>query len=515
MPTLSRRTLLTSGTLAAAAGLVSTHPAWAYGAATAAAANPFTLGVASGDPTEDGIVLWTRLAVTPLASDGLGGMPAQPVEVQWQLARDSAFSSIERSGIVPAVRAEGHSVHVEISGLQPGREYWYRFRVGTHLSPVGRTRTTPPAGSLSTPLTLGVASCAEWEHGWFTAYRRMADDGVDLVTHLGDYIYELGVLGYPGYPVVRHMVGVETYTLADYRRRHALYKTDPDLQYAHAACPWTVVFDDHEVDNNWAAEYSELTGKSPTFAARRAAAFQAYWENMPLRRTAFPRGGSMSLHRRITWGSLATLHMLDTRQYRDDQPCGGLLGPCTGAADPTRSVLGDAQRDWLLSGFRDSRARWDVLGNQVPFAQMDMAKGPAFVTSVDGWDGYLADKTRIMNGWQEAGVRNPVVFTGDIHASYAMDLQQQLDGTVRTVGTEFIATSITSGGDGSAVNRTSDPENPHLRYYDNRRGYLRANFSPTELRVDYRVMDKVSVKGSGVSTATSLILADGQRGLKN
>lgn len=181
----------------------------------------------------------------------------------------------------------------------------------------------------------------------------MVDDGVDMVLHLGDYIYELGVLGYPGSPVVRTMVGAETYTLADYRRRHALYKTDPDLQYAHAQCPWTVVFDDHEVDNNWAAEYSELTGASPTFAARRAAAFQAYWENMPLRRTAFPRGGSTSLHRRQQWGSLATLHVLDTRQYRDDQPCGGNIGPCTAAAAPSRTILGEAQRDWLLGGFRD------------------------------------------------------------------------------------------------------------------------------------------------------------------
>lgn len=341
----------------------------------------------------------------------------------------------------------------------------------------------------------------------------MVDDGVDMVLHLGDYIYELGVLGYPGSPVVRTMVGAETYTLADYRRRHALYKTDPDLQYAHAQCPWTVVFDDHEVDNNWAAKYSELTGASPTFAARRAAAFQAYWENMPLRRTAFPRGGSMSLHRRQQWGSLATLHVLDTRQYRDDQPCGGNIGPCTAAAAPSRTILGEAQRDWLLGGFRESTARWDVLGNQVPFAQLDLMKGPGFATNVDGWDGYLADKTRVMNGGQEAGVRNPIVFTGDIHEAYAMDLQQSIDGRVRTVGAEFMTTSITSGGDGSALNQTSDLENPHLRYHDDRRGYLRARFSPEDLRVDFRVLDKVSVRGAAASTARSFTIADGQRGL--
>ncbi len=278
-------------------------------------ADPFTLGVASGEPAPDGVVLWTRLAPDPLADDGLGGMPPRSVEVEWEIATDDRFSTVEQRGVVTATPESAHSVHVEPVGLRPGADYFYRFRAEGFLSPSGRTRTAP-APDASATLTMCVASCSNLEHGWFTAYRRLAEETPDLVVHLGDYQYEFA--GRDG--GVRRHAGPETVTLADYRRRYAQYKTDPDLQAAHAVAPWLVVFDDHEVADNWADETPEQP--APDFPARRAAALRAYYENMPLRSSAMPHGAAMQLFRRVDWGALATFHMLDTRQYRSDQACG-------------------------------------------------------------------------------------------------------------------------------------------------------------------------------------------------
>jgi alkaline phosphatase D len=214
--------------------------------------DPFTLGVASCEPSPDGVVLWTRLAPQPLAADGLGGMPPRPVEVEWELAVDERFRRVERRGLATAAPDAAHSVHVELDGLRPGREYFYRFRADGHLSPAGRTRTSPPLPATGPPLTMCFASCSQYEHGFFTAYRRLAEEDPDLVLHLGDYFYEYTADDYvaPGGNVRDH-AGPETETLANYRQRHAQYKTDPDLQAAHAVAPWLVVWDDHELDNNW------------------------------------------------------------------------------------------------------------------------------------------------------------------------------------------------------------------------------------------------------------------------
>ena len=280
------------------------------------ATDPFTLGVASGDPASDGAVIWTRLAPNPLADDGLGGMPARVVDVEWEVAADERFTHVEQRGLVSATPDGAHSVHVELTGLRPGADYFYRFRTGGYVSPAGRTRTAPEPGSMAS-MTMCVASCSNFEQGWFTAYRHLADENPDLVVHLGDYQYEYAA-GAGG--TVREHVGPETVTLANYRQRYAQYKTDKDLQAAHACAPWLVVFDDHEVADNWADEVPEKP--DPAFLDRRAAALRAYYENMPLRRSSMPRGIDMQLYRRVHWGGLATLHMLDTRQYRDDQPCG-------------------------------------------------------------------------------------------------------------------------------------------------------------------------------------------------
>jgi alkaline phosphatase D len=480
-------------------------PAWA--AAPGAGhqplpANPFTLGVASGDPWSDSVVLWTRLALDPLAETGLGGMPDQRLPVQWQVAKDDQFRQIVRAGTVAADPQSAHSVHVEVGGLRQGTEYYYRFRVQGHVSPTGRTLTTPGKGGMR-DLTMCFASCSHFGEGFFTAYRRLAEDHPDLVLHLGDYQYE-----YPSKASdVRVVQGPETYTLANYRQRHAQYKTDPDLQLAHATAPWLVVWDDHETENNWADEVPEAP--DPGFLDRRAAAFQAYYENMPLRQCAQPQGIDMRLYRRFSWGNLATFHMLDTRQYRDDQACGdGLKIDCVERLDPMRTIMGVDQEQWLKYGLQHSRARWDVLGQQVFFSQWDLTAGPQQGFSMDSWDGYRANRDRVAALLGQ--VRNGVVLTGDVHRHWAAEIKanaDQLDSP--NVGVELVSTSITSGGDGDeSTNAGILAENPHIKFFKNRRGYVRTTFSVNEMRADFRILPHVRTPDAPVTTATSFVTED-------
>ena len=479
-------------------------------------ADPFTLGVASGEPTADGVVIWTRLAPNPLTDDGLGGMPAHPVDVEWEVATDERFTQLVQSGITRAAPELAHSVHVELTGLRPAADYFYRFRTGGHISPAGRTRTAPAPGSLA-PMTMCFASCSNYEQGWFTAYRRLADEHPDLVVHLGDYQYEspAGKNAVASGNVRAH-VGPETVTLANYRQRYAQYKTDPDLQAAHAAAPWLVVFDDHEVADNWADEVP--SAPHPGFLDRRAAALQAYYENMPLRRSSTPRGIDMQLYRRVHWGDLATFHMLDTRQYRDDQACGDeIRTDCTERFDPTRSLMGIEQERWLLNGFQQSRARWDVLGQQVFFSQVDLTPGPGRGINPDAWDGYTANRDRIVAGLVDSPVRNAVVLTGDIHSHWAAEVRERFDDPASSVvATELVTTSISSGGDGSDSRDETAAvlaENPDIRYFTNRRGYVRTRITPDELRVDFRVVPFVSRPDAPVRTGASFVVPDEQPAL--
>jgi alkaline phosphatase D len=502
--TISRRSVLVGG--AAAAGLTAFG---VTGLATAATAtrhlsDPFTLGIASGDPLPNSVVLWTRLAVDPLAENGLGGMPDRPVPVQWQVSENDRFTQVVGSGSVLADPSSAHSVHVEPGGLRPGREYFYRFRVQGHLSPVGRTRTAPAPGTVGSGLTMCFASCSHFGEGYFTAYRHLAEDHPDLVLHLGDYQYEYATKAAD----VRVVEGPETRTLANYRQRHAQYKTDPDLQLAHATAPWLVVWDDHETENNWADEVPEQP--DPGFLDRRAAAFQAYYENMPLRSTARPNGIDMRLYRRFAWGGLATFHMLDTRQYRDDQACGdGTRINCAERLDPARTITGVEQEQWLASGLAGSRARWDVLGQQVFFAQRDVTAGPNQGFSMDGWDGYRASRDRVAA--MLGNTRNGVVLTGDVHRHYAADIKQNHDQPDSPgVGVELVATSITSGGDGDeGTNATVLAENPHIKFYKNRRGYVRTRFTATEMRADFQILPHVRTPDGPASTAAAFVVADG------
>lgn len=467
--------------------------------------DPFTLGVASGEPTADGVVLWTRLAPRPLADDGMGGMPARSVDVEWEIAADEKFRRVEQRGVTAATPESAHAVHVEVAGLRSGAEYFYRFRAEGFLSQPGRTRTAPAPTALS-PLTVCVASCSNFEQGWFTAYRRLAEEQPDLVVHLGDYQYEYG----PRDGGVRAHVGPETVTLANYRQRYAQYRTDPDLQAAHAAAPWLVVFDDHELDNNWADDVSEEP--QPEFLARRAAAMQAYFENMPLRASARPRGIDMQLYRRVEWGALATFHLLDTRQYRSDQACGDeYRSDCVERFFPWRTLTGPEQERWLLDGFQRSRARWDILGQQVFFAATDLQAGPSYGVNPDAWDGYVANRDRVVAGMR--GVRNPVVLTGDVHAHWAAEI---LDAQSNRIATELVTTSITSGGDGSDTRADVDailPENPHLKYFSNRRGYVRTRITPDEMRADFRTLPFVTRPGAPVQTDAAFVIPDGVHAL--
>lgn len=377
--------------------------------------------------------------------------------------------------------------------------------------------TAPAPGDMPSSLAMSFASCSQFEHGWFTAYRRLAEDRPDLVLHLGDYQYEYRKDVYVS-PTgnVRDHDGPETVTLANYRQRLAQYKTDPDLQAAHAVAPWLVVFDDHEVDNNWADEIAENAASQPGFLDRRAVAFRAYFENMPLRRTSLPSGIDMRLHRRLQWGQLATFHMLDTRQYRDDQACGDGYDDCPAADDPARSLPGAEQEAWLADGFAASTQRWDVLGQQVFFGRRDSTPTPDNRVSMDAWDGYAASRDRVVESW--AAVRNPVVLTGDVHAHWGSDvLADWRDADSEVLGSEFVTSSITSGGDGYDKADGTHPwavQNPNLRFWTNLRGYVRTTITPESFAVDYRCLPKVTAAGAPAFTRASFVVEDGVRGMR-
>ncbi|MGW2621259.1 alkaline phosphatase D family protein [Micromonospora taraxaci] len=506
MTRLSRRIFVLSG-LAAAGVAVTPRQG-----ARAAVPYPFKLGVASGDPAPDSVVLWTRLAPSPLNADGQGGMANADVTVEWQVSTTDRFTSLVASGSVIARYADAHSVHAIAGGLAADSDYYYRFRAQGQISPVGRTRTAPAPSSFGRDLVMAFASCAHYEAGYYTAYRRMAEDNPGLILHLGDYIYEGGV----NTSAVRQHVGAEIVSLADYRRRYALYKSDPDLQAAHAAAPWLVVPDDHEVENNYANMVRNDSSPALTAAqwtARRTAAYRAYYENMPLRPASASSGNSIPLYRRVRWGQLATFHMLDTRQFRDDQACGDGWKVCADADLTSRSLTGATQEAWLLDGLAQHHGTWDILGQQVFFARQFDAAGAA---SMDAWDGYRASRSRIQTGWQQRGVRNPLVLTGDVHKSWANELKADYaNPSSATIGTELVCTSITSAGNGTGSTTIPNAAtNPHLKFHSDRRGYVRTTISRSQVRADFRALNTVTEHGAAASTVRSFVILDGQPGLQ-
>jgi alkaline phosphatase D len=491
------------------------------GAWAAPAAGPgggvFTLGVASGDPRPDRIVLWTRLAADPL---GGGGMPPAAVPVRWELAGDDRFSHVVKKGVTSARPEHAHSLHVDVDGLEPDRWYWYRFATQDETSPVGRARTAPAPGSSPGRLRFAFASCQQYEHGFYTAYRHMADEDLDFAVHLGDYIYEDAADAYavPG-GNVRHHAGPEATTLDGYRQRLAQYKTDPDLQAAHAAFPFVVTWDDHEVEDDYAGEIPEDSETHAAFRARRAAAYQAYWEHMPLSPARAPRGGALNLYRRLRFGRLAEFNVLDTRQYRTDQPCGDRFGSdCPGRTAPTQTITGATQERWLVDGLGRSGSRWNVIAQQVFMAQIDLVAGAERGFYVDGWDGYVASRDRLMGFLADRRPANPVVLTGDFHTNWVADLKANFDDPrSATVGTEFIGTSITSGGDGADSAPYAEhvlAENGHLHFFNNQRGYVRCDVTPRRWQSDFRVVPYVQRPGAPISTRASFVVEDGVPGAR-
>lgn len=515
---LTRRSFVLGTASFAAAALFSTRTRGAVAAAPKFSSYPFTLGVASGDPLPDGVVLWTKLAPKPLELGG--GMTPDPVEVSWQVAEDEGMSKIVKSGAVTATAAWGHSVHVEVEGLRPDRWYWYQFKAGSELSAKGRTRTAPAAGSAPDRLRFAFASCQHYEAGLWPAYGHMAKEDLDLIVHLGDYIYEGA--GHPegtskkAQAALRHHLGGETQTLDDYRLRYALYKTDPNLQAAHAMAPWIVTWDDHEVTNNYANDFSG-SKKQPkdVFLLRRAAAYQAYFENMPLRRTALPHGPDMLLYRGLSYGTLANFHVLDTRQYRTPQPQGdGNKPPSPVLMDPKGTLMGDKQRDWFFNGIAKSPSTWNVVAQQIMVARVDKTRGPEVTYSMDQWPGYEFERRRMLRHFHDAKVRNPVVITGDIHTNWANELIadfDQLDS--QSVATEFVGTSISSGGDGQPTPKSTDQlyvENPFVKFFNAERGYVRCEITPQQWRTDYRTVENVSSLNAKLNTRASFVVESGR-----
>lgn len=472
---------------------------------------PFTLGVASGDPTPDSLVLWTRLAREALEEVGA---QQDALRVHFEVADSERFTRIVRQGFAVASPELGHSVHVDIRGLEPGREYFYRWQIGDAVSAVGRTRTAPLASSNVDQFRFAFASCQQFEHGYYTAYRHMADENLDLIVHLGDYIYERSW----GQNLVRAHEGPEILTLDNYRARYGTYKSDPDLQAAHASAPWVVTWDDHEVDNNYANAVPEDDQTPEQFLRRRAAAYQAWYEFMPVRLPVGRQGPDMPIHRRLRFGRLMEMQVLDTRQYRSDQACGdGRKASCAAHQDTTRTLLGSAQKHWLFNNLSAADATWNVLAQQIMMASL-RSLGPdnEELWPMDIWDGYPYERAEILRHLEEVATPNPVVLTGDIHSNWVADLTEDFDREVaRVIATELVGTSITSGGDGEDMTdngRNLLSNNPHVKFHNGQRGYVSNTLTPGSWVADFKVLPRVTAPGAAISTRASFAIEAGRPG---
>ena len=476
---------------------------WLLRHASAADVPRFELGIASGQPHAAGMVLWTMLTGRDLP---------ERVAVQWELARDAAFTDIAARGEEVAEAAWAHSVHAEPAGLEPARWYWYRFTALGQQSSPGRTRTAPAADAVAT-LAFAITSCQRWDTGHYAAWRHLADEQLDVVMFLGDYIYE-----YPSLPgALRRAEGLGfVSTLAQYRARYATHKSDPALQAAHACAPWLLVWDDHEVDN----DYANLQGQSlqPNFREQRAAAYRAYWEHMPFPKALRPVGPDMRITGRLDWGRLARIHLLDDRQYRDVQVCpkplrGGsntvTLQDCPELMDPKRTLLGPDQERWLAEGW-DTARPWNLLAQQTLMARFswaDPARGGGSYWT-DGWDGYQPARNRLLGTVAQRKVPGVVVLGGDVHTNYVADLKADFDdASAPVVATEFCGTSITSLSLAQQRIDAARAFNPHIRYgRSDQRGYMRFALDAKQMQVQLRVVDDARDPASGISTAARFVV---------
>ena len=480
--------------------------------------DPFTLGVAAGDPLPDSLILWTRLlpAVPLDASD---------VDVEWEVASDAEFDDIVASGTASAVAALGHSVHVDAGGLEPATQYHYRFRVAGFESTPGRAQTFAAPGTMPERFRFAFSSCQNWEHGFYAAYRDLVEqDPVDAFVFLGDYIYENASGGGIGRSTGQDF---ECETLDHYRQRYALYHSDPLLQAAHARVPWIITWDDHEVDNNYASAISEQDAPRELFLARRAAAYQAWYEHMPVRLEP-PTGADYDIYRSFAHGDLLRFHVLDTRQYRSDQqrrePFIESLGANVQvrdevlAASPAQSMLGEVQRNWLIDEVTNSTAVWDVIAQQVFMSGAGLVGGadPPVILP-DTWDGYAAERKLLVEAIGPV-VDNLVVLTGDFHSAAVADLRADpFDVSTPAVGSELMASSISSNFFDSdatveALASQALAANPQLRWFDTRRGYTVCDVTPDGWQVAFRAVVDQLDETSAVDVVSTWEIAAGTPG---
>jgi len=518
-----RRQFLTQWMRIAALAAAGVGPTWP---ALALASYPFRLGVASGSPRPTAVVLWTRLVSTPLSP---APFSLVPVQVRWEMAEDEGFKRIVAQGRAPALPALAHSVHVDVAGLRPDRWYWYRFMAGDAVSPIGRTRTAPAADAQPKSLRFAFASCQHWEFGHYAAHRHIAAADPDLIAFLGDYIYEWGPYD-EQHPASARRTSEST-TLSEYRMRYAQYKSDPHLQAAHLVAPWIVTWDDHEVANDYGNDRDERL--DPNFLARRAAAYQAFYEHMPVRLPALPaqphRFAYMRLYERYDWGRLARFHVLDDRQYRSYHACsrpgrGGsnsVAEECGERMQTGRTMLGMEQEVWLADGFSTSRAKWNFLAQQTLMAQasqspISKAGGGRFWT--DGWDGYPAARSRLFADIMRHRPENPLVLSGDVHTFFAADLKPDFNRPASrdnpVIATEFCGTSITSSSRPQARTERYLADNPHIKYgRSDRRGFVMMEITPSRAIVRFQALDDVMRADSGLFTVASFAVEDGRPGI--
>ena len=494
--------------LAAMAALVA--PAMLSGrprSDTRALSDPFALGVASGDPASDGFVIWTRLIGPMCLALGAG-----PVPVRYEVAEDQDFRHIVRAGASVAQPSAGHSVHVELFHLRPGRAYWYRFHALGASSRTGRAVTSPRRADR---LRLAVTSCQHWEQGYFGAYRDMVAAQPDVILQLGDYIYEQS---YPDLPRVRSFNSPEPQDLAGYRRRHALYRTDPDLQAAHAAAPWIVTWDDHEVLNDYAGLANRQGLPPAIFAPRRAAAYQAYFEHMPIRPSLWRSRPAPRLFRGLTWGDLASLSVLDTRQYRSAPPCSppevARNTPLTSCADvdrPDRSIMGPAQEAWLAHQLATERRPWTLVAQQVFFAPLALdGDGRRFFS--DQWDGYAANRARLLDQFAGPNVRNPVVLSGDVHSFWVNELRRNGRPGSAPVGTEIVTSALAAASPPAGRFGDAIANNPHIKFSDVKNsGYALLDIRHKTLTGEVRAIGDCTSRDASVTTIARLNIEAGER----
>ncbi|GFE80221.1 alkaline phosphatase [Steroidobacter agaridevorans] len=509
---LERRTLLLAGGQAALFAALARTPVLA---APKFLENPFSLGVASGDPTADGFVIWTRLAPRPLEPHG--GMPTGAVELAWEVAEDDAFRKNVRSGKALARPELAHSVHVEISGLRSHRRYWYRFVIEGIASDVGAVRTAPAADAAVDRLRFAVAGCQHYERGLFTAWRHVSQESdLDFVYHYGDYIYEgkAAAAGMTGKaPIVRRHTGNELYSLDDYRQRYALYKMDPDLKAAHAAAAFLSSFDDHEVDNNWASDLDSDNTPPEIFQLRRTAAMQAWYEHMPVRMNHFPYNGAPQTYRRLDFGRLLRAHVLDKRSYRSIRLCEKTGdGNCVDERDGSDTMLGNAQERWLSDGLSSGSA-WNLLalgGLVMPFDR-SAQKVPS--NGYDNWTGYPDARQRLVELIQARSPKNVVIAGGDSHMFFIGHLPSvPHDLESAPIAPEFHATSISSIST-NGVPIGADPRaatNPHISMIHDQRGYLLFDVEPHAVQSSARVIDQAITPGGAVSTLARFVVTSGR-----